>query len=417
MRKRKIQNMGNCIITSRRRITFRKPSFKRPFRKKKGSKGEGTTGNDYITIEGNTFVGEILDENSMLDPKIYSQTQKQSDSDNSQLNNNNKSSTMPIGKTFGAIDYDFNNLEDAKNESRRTGKPIFCRKTGPLYSRPEDQCALSHPLVAEAVDDLFVTVTIGIEEPENSISVELLDENGVVFSRPIGGELLLRSNVSVIVERMVESLEKCVAKRPIPKYLQLLHEEETGKQKVKPSGSRIRLERVALFGNSDCHSGEAEFAGASGVLDVQSGLFKGRPVLQVTYASRATSFDRLLKFALARNLVTSIYYQSQDERIVALSVTSQLKSSPSLEKIDDIAQFFPISDRSGIRKTQLRYVPMTSLQKTRANMLIQQDLFHEATKLLSPRQASIMMKSFSTDSKRVDAIDLPLTEAWTTENP
>lgn len=152
-------------------------------------------------------------------------------------------------------------------------------------------------------------------------------------------------------------------------------------------------------------------------MDIRSGLYKGRQVAQVTYASKVTSLDSLLRFALSRNLAASIYYRSQEEFVVARSVCDHLQRSYHIiEKMDDSSHINDIVDgRSGLRKTALRYVPMTNLQKLHANKLVHDGLFNEASHLLSPRQAERMMKCLSNIKLRRDSVDLTMLEAWNLE--
>jgi hypothetical protein len=333
----------------------------------------------------------------------------------SRANDSKFVSAPPLHVEYG-IGYTYSDLREAKREAKRQRKPIFCTRTGADFNKVFHSSALTHPLIVEAVESLFVTVNseIDLEVPGSPVcaTVQILDEKGTPLLPHIGGDLLLRRNMVVVVELLVKSLTKCSIE--VPKYLQLLLEEESGRSEVLPSGKRRKLDRIAIFGVSDYHVIEAKFANAAGVLNIQAGLYKGRQVLQVTYASRVTSFDSLLRYALSSNFATSIYYQSQDEFVVARSVCDQLRRSYHIiGKIEDSSLINNVVDgRSGIRKTALRYVPMTSLQKVHANKLVHEGLFNEASHLLSPRQAEKMMRSFSNVNARRDFVDLPLIEAW-----
>jgi hypothetical protein len=325
-------------------------------------------------------------------------------------------SAPPLLHVENGIGYKYTDLHEAKREAKRERKPIFCTRTGADFNKFIHCSALTHPLIVEAVESLFVTVTsdIDLEVPGAPMCamLEILDEKGTPVLPHIGGDLLLIRNLVVVVQLLVESLTKCSIE--VPKYLQLLLEEESGRLEVLPSGKRRKLDRIAIFGVCNSHVSEAKLANAAGVLDIQAGLYKGRQVLQVTYASRVTSFDSLSRYALSKNFATSIYYQSQDEFVVARSVCDQLQRSYHIiEKMEDSSLINNIVDgRSGVRKTALRYVPMTSLQKVHANKLVHEGKFNEASHLLSPRQAERMMRSFSDVNTRKDSVDLTLIESW-----
>jgi hypothetical protein len=327
----------------------------------------------------------------------------------------------PGSRNPNSIHFAFQNLENAKRESKRTGKPIFCRRIGEKYDDSAVPNSLTHPLVVEAAETLFVSLTLesDLDVPTVCASVGILDKDGKRIFPEIYGNQLTENSISLLVDMMVASLIKC--KRIPPKYLCLLDEEESGKLEILPSGESKTLERVCIFGVSNIHAAEANIAASIGVLDIQAGLHVGRQVLKATYASKVTSFETIVNDAIKKNLVTTIYYQTHGEEMVARRVNNESTSYRALdkmrdlgvEKIEEVASINKIIDgRSGIRKTALRYVPMTNLQKIRTNRLVFQGYFNEATHLLSPRQAEIMMKSFSNVKTRVDAVDLSLREVW-----
>jgi hypothetical protein len=70
-----------------------------------------------------------------------------------------------------------------------------------------------------------------------------------------------------------------------------------------------------------------------------------------------------------------------------------------------------VDPKHALRKTILRFVPLTELQSARANRLCDMGAFNEAVHLLSPRQGQILMRSLQ-NSKKEDLTDVPIVSAW-----
>ena len=94
--------------------------------------------------------------------------------------------------------------------------------------------------------------------------------------------------------------------------------------------------------------------------------------------------------------------------------TTRLIAKPMFVKLDEDDEFMAVYDtKAALRKTEMRYIPLTELQATRANRLIHNGCFNEATHLLSPRQGKILMKAYTNVSKRtIETVNMPIHEAW-----
>jgi hypothetical protein len=330
----------------------------------------------------------------------------------------------PVNDELGAIQYKFRVLADAQEESRKSGLPILCIEAelpGDVEAGLE---VLSHPLLVEAAESLFITVAPAVEEKTNAsryrpshkhkawfTTVRFLDEHGQDLVEGIGGDLLCTMLLSV---SMVKALQ--LKNRTIPAYLELLREEETGKQQLLPSGMMRRCDRQGIFGVASLPAAELEFAGLDGVLATRGGKWDDQQLIQVTYDSKRLSYGTLLRFALDRQVADIIYFQSQDESVAAQIEAAHLLQKPQCVKLDQTEEkIVPdnSSSKSDLRRTEMRFVPMTELQATKVNRLIHEGLFNKATHLLSPRQGMILMKSYSKVSeRRLDAIDVPIGKAW-----
>jgi len=231
---------------------------------------------------------------------------------------------------------------------------------------------------------------------------------------------------------MIQALQQQGQGSNIPKYLALLNEEESGKMAIvtnnttnKTNGALVRTDRQVVFGFSDCHTAEIEFGGVDGVLATRVGRIQSQRVLQVTYNPRATSFSNLVRFVLQqqKKITTKIYYRSNEERI-ASKIELQQHHTYGVELIHLTVQTIQpdplLIPKRALKNTQLRFVPMTDLQATRANRLVAKGVFNEAMHLLSPRQGMILMRSMqqppatqSTQKFRIEHLDVPITKAWT----
>jgi hypothetical protein len=330
---------------------------------------------------------------------------------------------IPVKDELGAIQYLHNKIVNAKDHAKECGLPILCVEAEAPGDIDAGNEVLSHPLVVESAETLFVTVAPIIESKNNCnryrpskerkawyTTISFLDKDGNELVPCIGGDQLC---TAVLVESMIKSLR--LLDLTVPSYLEILREEESGKQMVLPNGVVKRIDRQAMFGVEDHATGEVELGGLDGVLQTEAGCFEGQRVIRVAYDSKSLSYGKLLQFALSQKVGNVIYYQSQDERVAIQMETSRMYEKPEAVKLDEQARFCPIHDsKSALRKTEMRYVPLTDLQAMRANRLIHMGSFNKATHLLSPRQGVILMKCYNKVSERsaTEVVHVPIKKAW-----
>lgn len=302
-------------------------------------------------------------------------------------------------------------LEDARHESRSRNTPIFVVEVNDRDAT-DGRNALSHPLVVEAAETLFVCVQHRLRRTVVNNAgmrcltvVRCLNQNGVDLVTPIHGDLLC---IAKVASAMVEALQAMGLRAPT--YLQLLEAEHSGRTCEGPSGVMRRTDRQAVFGMESFTRGEVEFAGLEGVLETLAGYHNHDQVVRVTYDSSRLSYCRLVQYALEHDRVNTLYFQSTEERVVGIIELKLANSKVNLTKLS--GKILPSADpKHALRTTMLRFVPMTALQATRANRLVEMGAFNEAMHLLSPRQGKILMGSLQ-NSKRIDATDVTITVAW-----
>jgi hypothetical protein len=237
----------------------------------------------------------------------------------------------------------------------------------------------------------------------------VLDENGTEL-----GECGVKSaslSVLEVVSLMIEGLE--TFQNPVPRYLRLLHEEEVGRTRIFREGSLERADRQAFFGTNDFCAGEVEFGGLSGVLATRIGHVNHQEVIQVTYDPSRLCFCSLIRFAIEHKLVNTVYYQTNDERIASQIELQKVNSEVLIAKFSGTMRPEVIHSKYALRKTILSFVPLTDLQATRANFLVDKGAFDEAVHLLSPWQGRIMMSAMRCSKKNNGlSLDVPIIRAW-----
>lgn len=306
--------------------------------------------------------------------------------------------------------------------SRETGRPILRYRLPSCPAEPTARdvevaaAVWSHPLLVEAAQSLFVAVCLLEEAPKKAgapapaASLDVLDSAGAklvptLVSAPSVPPSRDDNAISrrTVARAMVRALESHCPSRPVPRYLCLLLEEE---------GEAGRAE-IAVVGTDDPVRGEVEFAGLEGVVATRTGSVDRQRVVEVTYDPQKLSFGCVTRFALKRKVGGVVYHRTNDERMSA---------QVEIERLRDVAETKPFAGtiqpdfdpKPDLRRTPLRFVPLTPIQATRANRLVHLGRFDEAVHLLSPRQGLILMDKMHKSAHKSlhDVIDVPILSAW-----
>jgi hypothetical protein len=136
----------------------------------------------------------------------------------------------------------------------------------------------------------------------------------------------------------------------------------------------------------------------------------GQNVEEVVYDWGRLCFGSVIHYALKRKVGDIIYYQTSDERIAALIEIERVNESSKVTEFLGNIQL-DNNPKRALRKSPLRFVPLTDLQATRANRLAHLNRFDQLMHLLSPRQVSIFMQARDKNSFK-DVIDVPILIAW-----
>lgn len=274
-------------------------------------------------------------------------------------------------------------LERALVESRKSERPVF------LLFQEVPGCktctnfglhVLSQPLLVEAVESLFVPVLVynnrsGSDKQLLKKFVEPAWNNPVVRYLGTDGKDLLprRSGVwslSATAERMVAALG--AAERPVPKYLSLL------------AGEGRKLEMATL--SMHCYwDGEARLGSVEGVFRTTPGWVGFDEVVTVEFDPVRLPFSALLRRAkvlrAAQGVFTRTDVQHQQATAVGGLTSAPLVKEPRSAKASD--------QKSGLRRSHLRHLPLTPAQATKLNAALR--LGENPLAWLSPRQRSLVI--------------------------
>ena len=288
-----------------------------------------------------------------------------------------------LGDVAWQRDYDA-----AKRESARTGRPLlilFDEVPGCATCVRYGQAVLTHPLIVEAVETLFVPVAVynnvggadravlhRFREPAwNNPVVRVVDAD----ERPLAKRLAGRYDTASLVVAMQRALHK--AGRETPRYLKLLAAEMTA----------ARTE-TALFAMHCFWTGQACLGSVEGVVATRTGWRAGREVVEIRYDPARLKLGALLKAGrrCADHVFVPADRVAEARAVFGKRATAGVDHRPSPK--DDLYQ---------LSHSRLARVPMTPLQAQRVNA----DLGHRQDPLrwLSPRQISIAA-AMSAEPKR-----------------
>ncbi len=275
-------------------------------------------------------------------------------------------------------------LERAQAKSAKTGKPVFllfqeipgCETCQNFGQRP-----LSHPLLVEAIEDLFIPVVIHNNKPGRDAAV-LKDFDEPSWNNPVvrfidaeKRDVIARKDgvwgTEEIAARMVAALTQ--AKREVPDYL----------RQVASSPKR----EMATFAMHCYWEGEAKLGTIDGVANARSGWKDGLEVVQLEFDPSIVDYEKLVTAAQAFECASKIYAHSPGQLEVAKAAVGKdaVNSDPKMRTAKESDQSYYL------RNSKYRHLPLTDVQTTKINGV----LFSNAGKkeqqkridsILSPRQ-------------------------------
>ncbi|MEM1124230.1 MAG: VPGUxxT family thioredoxin-like (seleno)protein, type 2 [Bacteroidota bacterium] len=299
------------------------------------------------------------------------------------------------------------NFEEGLAQAAKVNKPVFLlfqEVPGCSTCRNYGQHVLSHPLIAEAIETLFVPVAIfnnkGGEDAKvlkyygepswNNPVVRIVNaQKENIIDRLNGNYSRLGIVQAMRLALQTENLE-------VPPYLSLLEEELLAAQ----SGSE-----TAIFSMFCFWTGEKELGKIDGVVETQAGFMNGREVVSVKYDPAVIPYKKLLQSANQASCADHAYTDEKAQSNTAAAVLGK-------EKVATTGQFR--ADREPkyyLGKTMYRFVPMTQLQALKVNSLIGQRQVPDA--ILSPRQLALLKYiRANPNGQWKNQINVDFVEAW-----
>ncbi|MEO1259938.1 MAG: VPGUxxT family thioredoxin-like (seleno)protein, type 2 [Bacteroidota bacterium] len=301
------------------------------------------------------------------------------------------------------------NMEEAQAASVKQQKPIlilFQEVPGCSTCQRYGNGPLSHPLIVEAIETLFVPLAIYnnkggedrkvlnyFNEPTwNNPVVRIVSADKQDVTPRLGGNY----SSFGLVSSMLLALDK--SNLVAPRYLQLLGEE----LQAEVTGTEEATLSMYCF-----WTGEKEIGKIPGVISTEAGFMGGREVVQVEYNPLVLPYEDLVKKAQQASCASHVFTENNtEEKAAAKVVGERAVSQKGNYRTDKEPKYY-------LSKTHWKYVPMTKLQAVKANSLVGQRQAPDA--VLSPRQielAAFIAKN--KDKKWKDMIGEDVVAGWET---
>ncbi|MGI9533718.1 MAG: VPGUxxT family thioredoxin-like (seleno)protein, type 2 [Thermodesulfobacteriota bacterium] len=283
---------------------------------------------------------------------------------------------------LGHVDW-LRNFDEAKAKAVKEKKLLlvfFQEVPGCSTASGYGKRVMTHPLIIEAVENLFVPVAIynnigghdreilnSFNEPSwNNPVVRIITPDGKALAPRLNGDYTRLGLVNSMITALRNNNEE------VPEYLVILEKELSVNKTVKDK---------AIFSMYCFWSGESGLGKIEGVISTEPGFMGGREVVEVEYNSSIISYEKLLKTAKSKNISKYVFTRNEEQHKVAGDVLGPGSVSDSGSfRPDDEPKYY-------MSKTHYRYVPMTGLQASLVNSAIGHGVSPD--RYLSPRQLEL----------------------------
>jgi thioredoxin-related protein len=307
-----------------------------------------------------------------------------------------------LGKVHWMRDF-----EQGLTQAKKEQKPVFLlfqEVPGCSTCQRYGAEVLSHPLLVEAIETLFIPIVIynnkggkdaevlnHYNEPSwNNPVVRIVDANKKDLSERVAGNYTPLG----VLKAMCVALEK--SNLAIPAYLGLLSEELQ---------SRALGTKTATLSMYCFWTGEKELGKIPGIVSTEAGFMGGHEVVTVEYNPRLLSFENLVAAGSRVKCADGVFTADVQEQSKVEKILGKGKVKvPASYRRDPETKYY-------LHKSHFRYLPMTELQATRANSLLATGKSPE--EVLSPRQIELAHQ-IKVDPKKnwKPALGKPITESW-----
>ena len=261
---------------------------------------------------------------------------------------------------------------------------LFQEVPGCMTCRNYGHNVLSHPLMVEAIENLFVPLAIYnnkggkdkqvlemYNEPTwNNPVVRIVDNEGENLVKRVAGEY----SAIALYEAMVTALNK--QGKPLPEFMKILGTELTAIQRG--------TEQEAYFQMYCFWSGEKHLGDAQGVLSTEAGFMDGHEVVKVKYDPMEISKNELNGYAKQANCTP-------------IAESNTYRTSPK-------------DQHYYLRHSDYQYLPLSELQKSKINSALGKN--QPAALFLSPRQQLWLKEIGKSKMKMEPLFNLSFVKAW-----
>ncbi len=322
---------------------------------------------------------------------------------------------LALGSTFalaqqpeelGRVDW-VRNFDQGLAKAQEENKPVFLlfqEVPGCGTCKGYGQQVLGHPLIVEAIEELFVPVAIYNNAGGHDRAV-LQRYGEPTWNNPVvrivdaqGKDVIPRVSRDYSRLGVVEAMGKALLKegKPVPGYLQVLWKEWS---------AQARLTKTATFSMYCFWTGEKTYGAMDGVISTQAGFMHGREVVSVEYDPEQVSYEDLLRQGAAGKCADQAYTHNAEQ---ATKANDLIGADRTRERATFRSDHTP---KYYLAQTDWKYVPMTPMQATKVNARLGQGQRFED--LLSPRQlARHAALREAPKAHRKNAIGEPIEDVW-----
>lgn len=283
---------------------------------------------------------------------------------------------------LGQVDW-IRNFGEGVSKAEQQNKPLlvlFQEVPGCSTSSGYGKNVLSHPLIVEAIETLFVPVAIynnhtgedervlkSFREPSwNNPVVRIITPDREELAPRLSGDYTKAG----LVRAMIMALEN--DNKPVPQYLTLLAQELN----VKSGKSERATIAMHCF-----WVGEGRLAPINGVISTNPGFMGGHEVVEVEFNPDVISYEDLLKKAKSNRVASHVFTANSSQTEVAKDILGSDTVSPHGSfRADSQPKYY-------MSRTLYRYVPMTNTQIAKVNAALGSQQSPDV--FLSPRQLKI----------------------------
>lgn len=282
-------------------------------------------------------------------------------------------------RELGRVHWSYD-LDASLAQAKESDKPVFLlfqEIPGCMTCQRFGDGPLSHPLLVEAIEDLFVPVAV-YNNREGKDAVVLKKYNEPAWNNPVvrfvgadGKDIIPREDkiweAHGIAKRMKAALE--AAHKPVPTYLELTIEE------TAPVKTKTVMIETPCFWN-----GEIRLGSVPGVTATRAGFHKKHEVVEVTFDPKKVSVNEVIQQGMKMKCFSRAYVYDEAERQQAQEVAGE-----KVEVAETNFQEAPAKDQKyALLQSAYRFLDLTPLQMLRVNTALGSR--QNPNQWLSPRQ-------------------------------